>query len=126
MTTSPSATTKKASGAAKRVPPRRDFAAMEMRRMRAADLFVRGVSQANIARASSAWPTRRSRTGTRNGWKEEGRRWKGCRTSRPAAQGERDELAKVEKVLPEDAKASGYADEFVWILQRRRARRLGG
>ena len=33
-----------------RVRPRRDFAAMEERRMRAADLFAKGVAQAEIAR----------------------------------------------------------------------------
>src|SRR5664279_6166084 len=32
------------------VRPRRDFAAMEARRMRAADLFAKGVSQADIGR----------------------------------------------------------------------------
>src|SRR5437773_5175327 len=35
---------------ARRVRPRRDFAAVEERRMRAADLFEQGVSPAEIAR----------------------------------------------------------------------------
>src|SRR5579871_964727 len=39
-----------ASTTARRVRPRRDFAALEERRMRAADLFEHGVTSAEVAR----------------------------------------------------------------------------
>ena len=51
MATSPkSKATATKTRASKRVRPRRDFAALKARRMRAADLFGRGKSQADVAR----------------------------------------------------------------------------
>src|SRR5262249_19518252 len=62
-----------------RVRPRRDFAAMEERRMQAADLFEQGVTPAEIARRLgvwhqivSDWRSRWRRSG-RDGLREAGR-----------------------------------------------------
>lgn len=46
----------KKAGGAKRVRPRRDFDALKQRRLRAADLFRRGKSQAEVARALGVSP----------------------------------------------------------------------
>ena len=50
MATSPKSRATKKAGTTKPVRPRRDFAALKRRRMRAADMFGRGKSQAEVAR----------------------------------------------------------------------------
>src|SRR5215831_19455226 len=96
--------------------PRRDLKAMEERRMRAADLFRKGVIPAEVARQLgvshqivSAW---------RKVWRQGGRaalRAKGQagrpRTLSPA------QLRKVEKALKKGAEANGYTGDL-WTLPR--------
>jgi transposase len=99
-----------------RVRPRRDFEAMEKRRMQAADLFRRGVIPAEIGRrlgvshqVVSEW---------RTAWQQGGRaalRGAGRAGRRPKLS--RVQLAKVEKTLLRGAEASGYVTD-VWTLPR--------
>src|SRR2546423_9137837 len=56
---------------ARRVRPRRDFAAMEERRMRAADLFEQGVRPAEIARQLGV--CHQIVSDWRNAWRRSGR-----------------------------------------------------
>src|SRR6476619_4689926 len=104
-------------GSAPRQPrPRRDLKAMEERRLRAADLFRRGVIPAEIARrldvshqVVSEW---------RKVWRQGGRaalRSAG-RVGRPAKLSTA-QLAKVEKALVKGAEANGYVND-VWTLPR--------
>src|SRR5919107_1874638 len=93
-----------------RVRPRRDFKAMEERRLRAADLFRRGVIPAEVARQLGV--THQVVSEWRKAWREGGRaglRGAGRAGRRPklsAAQ-----LAKVEKALGKGAEANGYATD---------------
>ncbi|MGB9111141.1 MAG: winged helix-turn-helix domain-containing protein [Acidimicrobiales bacterium] len=98
------------------MPKRRDFAAMEARRMRAADLFSKGVSQADIARQLDVAHQ------TVSDWHE---RWKGGgrkalrsagRAGRLPKLSEAD-LSKVNKALLRGAKAHGYPTDL-WTLSR--------
>src|SRR5437762_1457354 len=99
-----------------RVRPRRDFEAMEERRMRAADLFRRGVIPAEIARrlgvshqVVSEW---------RKAWRQGGRaalRGAGRAGRRPRLS--HAQLANVKKTLLRGAEASGYLTD-VWTLPR--------
>jgi transposase len=111
--------TKAASGAGakKAVRPRRNFAAMEARRLRAADLFAKGtVSQADIGRelgvshqTVSDWHEK-WQAGGRAALKSAGR------AGRPplvtSAQ-----LARVERALERGPKANGFPTEM-WTLVR--------
>lgn len=95
---------------------RRDFKAMEERRMRAADLFRKGARPAEIARQLgvghqivSEW---------RKAWRQGGRaalRAKG-RVGRPSKLSPA-QLKKVEKALTRGAEANGYATDL-WTLPR--------
>ena len=99
-----------------RVRPRRDFAALEQRRMRAVDLFEQGVIPAEIARQIgvshqivSAWRTL---------WRQSGRdalRAAGRAGRRPKLTSE--QLAEVEVVLAKGAEANGYPTDL-WTLPR--------
>src|ERR671919_350731 len=105
-----------ANAAPTRVRPRRDFGAMEERRMQAAELFRRRVIPAEIARrlgvshqVVSEW---------RKAWRQGGRtalRGAGRAGRRPKLSGA--QLAKVEKTLLRRAEASGYMTD-VWTLPR--------
>src|SRR5438270_10248137 len=99
-----------------RVRPRRDFAAMEERRMRAAELFEQGVIPAEVARQVgvshqivSDWRAAWRRSG-RDGLRGAGRAGRLPKLSR-------DQLAHVESELIKGAEASGYPND-VWTLQR--------
>src|SRR6266545_6417632 len=99
-----------------RVRQRRDFAAMEERRMRAADLFEQGVRPAEIARQVgvchqivSDWRAAWRRTG-RDGLRGAGRAGRLPKLSR-------EQLAQVEVELAKGAEANGYANDL-WTLQR--------
>jgi transposase len=99
-----------------RVRPRRDFAALEERRMRAADLFEQGVIPAEIARQVgvshqivSDWRAAWRRLG------QDGLRGAG-RAGRLPKLG-RDQLGAVEIELAQGAEAHGYANDL-WTLQR--------
>src|ERR1700681_4002104 len=92
------------------VRPRRDFAAMEERRMRAADLFEQGVIPAEIARqvgvshqVVSDWRAAWRRNG-RDGLRAAGRAGRLPKLSR-------DQLAQVEAELAKGAAANGYAND---------------
>src|SRR5260370_26199139 len=100
----------------RRVRPRRDFAAMQARRMRAADLFEHGVISAEIARQvgvshqivcdwSAAW-----RRSGRDGLRGAGGAGRLPKLSR-------DQLTYVELELIKGAEANGYPND-VWTLQR--------
>src|SRR5712692_9028638 len=96
--------------------PRRDFQAMEERRMRAADLFEQGVSPAEIARQLgvchqivSDWRAVWRRSG-RDGLRGAGRAGRLPKLSR-------EQLAEVEAALAKGAEANGYAND-VWTLKR--------
>jgi transposase len=98
------------------VRPRRDFAAMEARRMRAADLFRKHVPQAEVARELGVAHQ------TVSDWHE---KWKvgGKRALRAAGRagrlpriGEAD-LQRVDKALRQGPLAHGYPTEL-WTLSR--------
>src|SRR2546421_6485745 len=100
----------------RRVRPRRDFAAMQERRMRAADLFEQGVRPAEIARqlgvchqVVSDWRNAWRRTG-RDGLRGAGRAGRLPKLSP-------EQLAKVESALIQGAEANGYPNDL-WTLQR--------
>jgi len=102
--------------AERRVRPRRDFAALQERRMRAADLLERGVIPAEVARQIgvshqivSDWRAVWRRAG-RDGLRGAGRAGRLPKRSQ-------DQLAGVEHELVKGAAANGYAND-VWTLQR--------
>jgi transposase len=102
--------------AAGRVRPRRDFAAMQERRMRAADLFEQDVIPAEVARQVgvshqivSDWRAAWRRSG-RDGLRGAGRAGRLPKLSR-------EQLAQVELELSKGAEAHGYPND-VWTLQR--------
>jgi transposase len=96
----------------RRVGARRDFAAMQQRRMQAAELFEQGVISAEVARQVGVSPTWRAawRRSGRDGLRGAGRAGRVPKLSR-------DQLAAVERELLKGAEANGYAND-VWTLQR--------
>jgi transposase len=99
-----------------RVPPRRDFAALQERRMRAVDLFEQGVIPAEVARQVgvshqivSDWRAAWRRSG-RDGLRGAGRAGRLPKLSR-------EQLANVERELLKGAEANGFPND-VWTLQR--------
>jgi len=100
----------------RRIRPRRDFGAMQARRMRAADLFEQGVMPAEVARRVgvshqivSDWRAAWRRSG-RDGLRGAGRAGRLPKLSR-------DRLVQIERELLKGAEASGYPND-VWTLQR--------
>jgi transposase len=100
----------------RRVLPRRDFGAMEQRRMRAAELFERGVIPAEVAREVgvshqivSDWRAAWRRSG-RDGLRAAGRAGRLPKLSRA-------QLAQVEVELAKGAEANGYTTDL-WTLKR--------
>jgi transposase len=100
----------------RRVRPRRDFAAMEASRMRAAELLEQDVTPAEIARQVgvrhqivSQW---------RKAWRQGGRdalRGAGRAGRKPKLS--REQLVEVQNALARGAEASGYTGD-VWTLPR--------
>src|SRR5438445_2577494 len=97
------------------VRPRRDFGAMEQRRMRAADMFEQGVTPAEIARQVcvshqivSDWRAAWRRCG-RDGLRAAGRAGRLPKLKR-------DQLALVEIELAKGAAANGYPNDL-WTLK---------
>src|SRR6266480_880327 len=100
----------------RRVRGQRDHKAMEQRRMRAADLFERGMIPAEIARrvgvahqVVSEW---------RKAWRQGGR--EALRSAGPAGRKSKlsdRQLADVRNVLTNGAEANGYSTD-VWTLPR--------
>jgi transposase len=102
--------------AAKPVRPRRDFAALRRRRMRAADLFRRGKRQAEVARelgvsaeTASEWHRRWSEGG-RAALAGAGRAGRRRRLSDA-------QLVEVERALLEGPRGNGF-DTDLWTLAR--------
>src|SRR5712692_7184529 len=100
----------------RRVRPRRDFVAMEERRMHAADLFEQGVIPAEIARQVgvshqivSDWRAAWHRSG-RDGLRAAGRAGRLPKLNQ-------DQLAQVEVELAKGAEANGYPNDL-WTLKR--------
>src|SRR6478752_7427371 len=90
-----------------RVRRRRDFAAMEARRMQAADLFEQGVTPAEIARRLGVW--HQIVSDWRNVWRRSGR--DGLRAAGRAGRLPkitREQLGQVETELAKGAEANGY------------------
>src|SRR3954447_21667159 len=99
-----------------RVRPRRDFAAMEQRRMQAADLFEQGVPPAEIARRLGVW--HQIVSDWRNVWRRSGR--DGVRAAGRAGRlpkVTREQFEQVETEPAKGAEANGYPND-VWTLQR--------
>jgi transposase len=100
----------------RRVRPRRDFKAMEERRMRAADLFQQGVRPAEIALQLGVW--HQIVSDWRAAWRRSGR--DGLRAAGragPLSKLSREQLGEVETALAKGAEANGYSND-VWTLQR--------
>jgi transposase len=100
----------------RRVRPRRDFAAMEERRMRAADMFEQGVIPAEIARQVGV--SHQIVSDWRAAWRRSGR--DGLRAAGRAGRLpklNRDQLAQVEVELAKGAAANGYLNDL-WTLKR--------
>src|SRR6188472_2424304 len=98
------------------VRPRRDFAAMEERRMRAAELFEQGVIPAEVARQVGV--SHQIVSDWRAAWRRSGR--DGLRAAGRAGRLPklcRDQLAHVEAELSKGAEAHGYPNDL-WTLQR--------
>ena len=96
--------------------PRRDFAAMEERRMRAADMFERGVSPAEIARQVGV--SHQIVSDWRAAWRRSGRdRLRGAGRAGRLPKLSPDQLALVEGQLAKGAAANGYANDL-WTLKR--------
>src|ERR1700704_3002114 len=101
---------------ARRVRPRRDFAAMEERRMRAADLFEQGVIPAEVARQVGV--SHQIVSDWRGAWRRSGREGlRGAGRAGRLPKLSRDQLAHVERELLKGAEANGYPND-VWTLQR--------
>jgi len=98
------------------VGPRRDFAAMQERRMRAADLFEQGVIPAEVARQVGV--SHQIVSDWRGAWRRSGRDGlRGAGRAGRLPKLSRDQLAQVEVELIKGAEANGYAND-VWTLQR--------
>jgi transposase len=100
----------------RRVRPRRDFAAMEERRMRAADLFEQGVIPAEIARQVGV--SHQIVSDWRAAWRRSGRAGlRGAGRAGRLPKLSRDQFAQVEGELAKGAAANGYANDL-WTLKR--------
>ena len=100
----------------RRVRPRRDFAALRARRMRAADLFERGVIPAEIARQVGV--AHQIVSDWRAAWRRSGRAGlRGAGRAGRLPKLSRDELGHVEGELLKGAEANGYPNDL-WTLQR--------
>src|SRR5216683_7818487 len=100
----------------RRLRPRRDFKAMEERRMRAADLFERGVIPAAIARQLGV--THQIVSEWRTAWRQSGRdalRAAGRAGRKPKLSHE--QLEQVQVALADGAEANGYTTDL-WTLSR--------
>ena len=96
--------------------PRRDFKAMEERRMRAADLFRRGVIPAEIARQLGV--THQVVSEWRKAWREGGRAaLRGAGHAGRPRKLSAAQLAKVARALGKGAEANGYVTDL-WTLPR--------
>src|SRR4030088_3463026 len=101
---------------ARHVRPRRDFGAMQERRMRAADLFEHGVIPAEVPRQVGVW--HQIVSDWRSAWRRSGRDGlRGAGRAGRLPKLSRDQLTHVELELSNGAEARGYPND-VWTLQR--------
>lgn len=100
----------------RKVQAHRDFAALEVRRMRAAALFRQGKSRAEVARILQV--SRQSTSNWFAAWEKQGRRGlKGAgRAGRKPKLGTK-ELRRLERSLLRGPQAFGYPTEL-WTLER--------
>lgn len=97
------------------VRPRRDFAGMQERRMQAADLFKKGVAQAEIARELGV--AHQTVSDWHDKWEEGGKRaLRSTPPGRPPKVSEA-ELKRVERALERGPRANGFATDL-WTLSR--------
>jgi transposase len=100
----------------RRVRPRRDFAAMQERRMPAADLFEQGVIPAEVARQVGV--SHQIVSDWRAAWRRSGRDGlRGAGRAGRLPELSRDQLVQVERELIKGAEANGYPND-VWTFQR--------
>ena len=95
---------------------RRDFAGMEKRRMKAAGMYEKGKTQAEVARSLGV--SRQSASRWYHAWSTEGR--EGLKAAGRAGRSPRitpDQLAKVERRLLEGPGGHGYKSDL-WTLPR--------
>src|SRR5260370_15209204 len=101
---------------ARRVRPRRDFAAMEERRMRAADLFEQGVRPAEIARQVGV--CHQIVSDWRAVWRQSGRDGlRGAGRAGRLPKLSREQLGQVEVALAKGAAPNGHPNH-VWTSKR--------
>jgi transposase len=95
---------------------KRDFAAMEKRRMKAARMFEKGKSQAEVARTLGA--SRQSASVWYHRWKDEGKNGlKGAGRAGRKPKVTPEQLARVKRELLKGPRAHGYKTEL-WTLPR--------
>src|SRR5205823_9047194 len=100
----------------RRVRPRRDFAAMQERRMQAADLFEQGVIPAEVARQVGV--SHQIVSDWRGAWRRSGRDGlRGAGRAGRLPKLSREQLARVEVELIKGAEANGYPNDL-WTLKR--------
>src|SRR5918994_1803020 len=103
-------------GAVRRVRPRRDFAAMQERRMRAADLFEQGAIPAEVARQVGV--SHQIVSDWRGAWRRSGRDGlRGAGRAGRLPKLSREQLVQVERELLKGAEANGYPNDL-WTLKR--------
>lgn len=106
----------KGKSAKKPVPPRRDFEALKARRLRAADLFRRGKSQADVAQALGV--SRESASKWYQLWSEGGRgALAGAGRAGRLPRLSNDQLADVVTALERGPRANGFGTDL-WTLAR--------
>ena len=100
---------------ARTVRPRRDFAALETRRLRAAEMFAKGATQADVAREFGV--SRPTALEWHRKWADGGK--KALRAGRPGRPPLLDasDMAKVLKALRAGPQANGFPTEM-WTLTR--------
>jgi transposase len=104
------------SSKAGRVRRRRDFGALEERRMRAADLFEQDIAPAEIARQVGV--SHQIVSDWRAAWRRAGREGlRGAGRAGRLPKLDREQLGVIEGELVKGAEAHGYANDL-WTLQR--------
>jgi transposase len=103
-------------GTPKRVRPRRDFDALKQRRLRAADMFRRGKSQADVARALGV--SAQSASQWYRAWSTGGRAaLVGAQRAGRLPRLSDNQVAEVARALEKGPRANGFPTEL-WTLAR--------
>jgi transposase len=106
----------KGKNAKKAVPPRRDFEALKARRLRAADMFKRGKTQAEVAQALGV--SRESASKWYQLWSEGGRgALSGAGRAGRLPRLSNEQLCDVVTALERGSRANGFATDL-WTLAR--------